>query len=91
MLSVAINSNERIPNRKDSAYFDSYENPDWKSTPWYNRIFNFIYRVLYFITGPKFVVTILGNVPEKFNHSQADQGNMGEWKQSNTPGFEQAY
>ena len=68
VLSVAINSNERIPNRKDSDYFVCYENPDWKPTSWYNRIFNFIYRVFYFITGPKFVVPILGNVPENFNH-----------------------
>ena len=53
---------ERIPNRKDSDYFDSYENLYWRPTPWYNQIFNWIYRFLYFITGPKFVVPILGFV-----------------------------
>ena len=58
------NSNKRIPNRKDSDYFDSYENLYWRPTPWYKRIFNFIYRFLYFITGPKFVVPILGFVQD---------------------------
>jgi len=57
-----LKTNERIPNRKDSDYFDSYENLYWRPTPWYKRIFNFIYRFLYFITGPKFVVPILGFV-----------------------------
>ena len=60
--NFAENSNKRIPNRKDSDYFDSYENLYWRPTPWYKRIFNFIYRFLYFITGPKFVVPILGFV-----------------------------
>ena len=59
--------NERIPNGKDSDYFDSYVNIYWRPTPWYNRFFNFIYRFLYFITGPKFIVPILGNVPVKLN------------------------
>ena len=54
--------NERIPNHKDSDYFDLYENLDWKPTPWYKRILNFIYRFLYFITGPKFIVPISGMV-----------------------------
>ena len=57
--------NERIQNRKDSDYFDSYENLYWRPTPWYKRIFNFIYRFLYFITGPQFVVPILGFVQIK--------------------------
>ena len=62
VLSVSENSNKRIPNRKGSDYFDSYENLNWRPTPWYKRILNFIYRFLYFITGPKFVIPILGNV-----------------------------
>ena len=42
-------------------YYDSYENPDWKPTPWYKKLFNLIYRWLYFMTGPKFVVPLIGN------------------------------
>ena len=57
--------NERIPNRKDSDYFDLYENLDWRPTPWYKRILNFIYRFFYFITGPKFIVPILGFVQKR--------------------------
>ena len=55
----------RIPNRKDSDYFDSYENCYWRPIPWYNRIFNFISRCLYFMTGPKCVIPIVGNVLDK--------------------------
>ena len=60
--------NERIPNRKAtdnrlyddySSYFDLYENPNWRETPWYKQFFN---RFFYFITGPKFVVPFLGCV-----------------------------
>ena len=54
-------TNERIPHRKDSDYFYSYENLYWRPTP----RFYFVYRFLYFITGPKFVVPILGIVQEK--------------------------
>ena len=60
----------RIPNRKDSDYFDSYENLYWRPTPWYNQIFNWIYRFLYFITGPKFVVPILGFVIKRYKQYQ---------------------
>ena len=51
--------NERFANRKDPDYFYSYENPHWRPTPWYNRL-------LYFISGPKFVVSILGFVIKRF-------------------------
>ena len=53
---------ERIPNPKDSDYFDLYENLNWRPEPWYNRFFNFLRRFIYFITGPKFVLPILGFV-----------------------------
>ena len=59
------NSNERIPNRKDSDYYDSYENLSWEPTPWYKKILNFMNQFLYFISGPKFVVLISGLVQEK--------------------------
>ena len=79
MLSVFQNSNERIPNRKDSDYFDSYENLNWRPAPWYNRIFNFIYRFLYFITGPRFVVPILGNVLKSQARTVLVTGLIGFW------------
>ena len=60
-----ITWSERIPNRKDSDYFDLYENFIWKATPWYKRFFNFIYRFIYFIIGPKFIVPILGCVVKR--------------------------
>ena len=63
---------KRIPNPNDSDYFDPYENSNWKSTPWYNRI---IHRFLYFITGPKFVVPILGFVIKKI--SVTNKGTRG--------------
>ena len=56
---------ERIPNRQDSDNNNSYINLYWSPTPWHNLFFNFIYRFLYFITGPKFVLPILGDVHEK--------------------------
>ena len=58
---------ERIPNRRDQDYFDLYEIAQLKQTLWYQQLFNFIPRCLYFMTGPKFVVPILGNVLDKVN------------------------
>ena len=58
---------ERIPNRRDQDYFDLYEIAQLKQTLWYQQLFNFISRCLYFMTGPKFVVPILGNVLDKVN------------------------
>ena len=58
---------ERIPNRRDEEYFYSYKNADFTPIPWYKQLFNFISRCLYFMTGPKFVVPILGIVPDKEN------------------------
>ena len=42
-------------------YYDLYDNPEWRPTPWYKKLFNLIYRLFYFITGPKFVVPLIGN------------------------------
>ena len=53
---------ERIPNRRDEDYFHLYANAEFKQISWYRRLFTFISRCLYFITGPKFVVPILGMV-----------------------------
>ena len=53
---------ERIPNRRDQDYFYSYKNDEFKQILWYRQLFNFISRCLYFMTGPKFVVPILGIV-----------------------------
>ena len=56
---------ERTPSRRDHQYyFDLYDNPQWKEIPWYSKFFNSIYRCLYFMTGPSFIVPILGIVPE---------------------------
>ena len=56
---------KRIPNRRDQDYFNLYDNPQFQQIVWYQQVFNFISRCLYFMTGPKFVVPILGNVQEK--------------------------
>ena len=61
--------NSRFPNRKDSDYFSAYENLNWSPTPWYNRISHSIYQILYFTTGPKFVVPILGIVIKTFKQN----------------------
>ena len=58
-------NSQRIPNPKDPDYFYPYENPEWKPASLDNQIFNFIYRCLYFMTGPKFVVPTLGIVCPK--------------------------
>ena len=42
--------------------YAEYYNPNWRPTPWYVRIWNFIYGILYFISGPGFVVPVLGQV-----------------------------
>ena len=52
---------ERIPNRRDSDYFDSYQNPDWEPTPFYQKL---MYRCLYFLSGPKFLVPFIGSRSE---------------------------
>ena len=58
----ALKTPERIPNRRDEDYFYLYEHAEFKPISWYRRLFSFISRCLYFITGPKFVVPILGMV-----------------------------
>ena len=62
-----IKTLDRIPNRREQDYFYSYKNSDFIETPWYQQLFNFISRCLYFMTGPKFVVPILGIVQQKEN------------------------
>ena len=65
-FSIFETFNERIPNvSQNSDYFDLYEILYVRQRPWYNRFFNFIYQFLYFITGPKFIISILGFVPYK--------------------------
>ena len=59
------NFDKRIQNRRDPDYFNLYENDDWRPSPWYQKLFHFIYRILYFMTGPKFVVSVLGIVQFK--------------------------
>ena len=53
---------ERIPNRQDQDYFDVYKNAEFKQISCYQRLLNFISRCLYFLTGPKFLLPILGMV-----------------------------
>ena len=50
----------RIPNRRDRDYFYSYKNDEFQQITRCQRLFNFISRCFYFITGPKFVVPMLG-------------------------------
>ena len=65
MTFILMKTLERIPNRRDQDYFYLYENPQFQQIAWYQELFNFIFRCLYSMTGPKFVVPILGNVQEK--------------------------
>ena len=65
--NIPLKTLERIPNQRDEEYFYTYKNAEFIETPWYQQLFNFISRCLYFITGPKFVVPILGIVQEKEN------------------------
>ena len=53
---------ERIPNRRDQDYFYEYKNVELEQISWYQQLLNFISRCLYFMTGPKFIVPILGIV-----------------------------
>ena len=62
LLPNAFKTLERIPNRRDEDYFHLYANAEFKQISWYRRLLNLISRCLYFITGPKFVVPILGMV-----------------------------
>ena len=51
---------KRVPNRRDSDYFDSYENPHWKQTPFFLKVSTRSYQFLYFLSGPKFLVPFIG-------------------------------
>ena len=66
-LSRLFKTIERIINRRGQNYFYPYKNADFKQISWYQQLFNFVSRFLYFITGPKFVVPILGIVQQKGN------------------------
>ena len=70
LFELQIIEPERIPNRRDEEYFYSYKNAEFAETPWYQQLFNFISRCLYFMTGPKFVVPILGIVQQKEKSSK---------------------
>ena len=64
MTDVLKTPIERIPDRRDHDYFYCYKNLDWRPIPSYKRFLNFVAKCLYFMTGPKFVVPILGIVPK---------------------------
>ena len=51
---------KRIQNRRDSDYFDLYENPHWEPTPFHQKLFTGLYRCLYFSSGPKFLLPFIG-------------------------------
>lgn len=44
----------------DSDDYDIYENPKWKPKTWYQRLLNQLFKILYCLTGPKFIVPIIG-------------------------------
>ena len=67
--NIPLKTLERIPNQRDEEYFYSYKNAEFTSIPWYQRLFNFIFRCLYFMTGPKFVIPILGIVQKQKKNS----------------------
>ena len=56
---------ERIPNRRDEDYFYVYKNTELKQISWCQQLLNFISRCLYIMTGPKFIVPILGIVQKR--------------------------
>ena len=62
-----IKLNKRFPNIKhhyndyNEYYYDLYEDFDSKPTPWYKKLLNAMSRCLYFMTGPKFLVPIIGD------------------------------
>ena len=53
---------KRIPDRQDDDYFDFYENPDWKPLSTSQKNLNRIHRCFYAMTGPKFVLSVVGIV-----------------------------
>ena len=53
------------PKKSLENYF--YKNAEFQRIPWYQQLFNFISQCLYFMTGPKFVVPILGIVKQNRN------------------------
>ena len=53
---------ERIPNPEDQDYFDLLASPYLEVIPRHRHLLNLIQRWLYSITGPHFVVPILGIV-----------------------------
>ena len=49
-----------ILNHRDPDYFDLYDNPDWKPTTLYQEVITRISRCLYFLSGPKVMVPLIG-------------------------------
>ena len=45
---------------KRTSIYNEYENVLWRPTPWYVQLWNRIWRFLYFLTGPKFICSMLG-------------------------------
>ena len=45
---------------KRTSIYNEYENALWRPTPWYVQLWNRIWRFLYFLTGPRFVCSLLG-------------------------------
>ena len=44
----------------DSYDYSVYENPHWKPIPWHSKLLNSIYQCFFSMTGPKFLVPLLG-------------------------------
>ena len=61
------NPNIRTPNRHDMDYFDEYENPSLEEIPFYQQLLTRLYRCLYFLSGPKFLVPFTGKC-SNINH-----------------------
>lgn len=55
--SLELISKNRLQN---SDYFDSYENPQWKPETRFQKLKNYLWRFVFFISGPKFILSTLG-------------------------------
>ena len=58
--SACSNPILRIPNRRDQDYFDEYDNPSFEQIPLNQKVLAYMYRCLYFLSGPKFLVPFIG-------------------------------
>ena len=81
----------RIPNPRDQDYFYSYENAEFTKIAWYQQLFNFISRCLYFITGPKVVVPILGLVRETPDETKNSRSGFFRSRRSRSRGWKHVW